>query len=198
MKPRHLLLSAAVLVFTTGVCVAKAHKHPPPPKKPAQQPTPAPAPPPPPKTAVPSVQLQYFFDQHLDHILGPIDAKIPPLPRDPLTELIEGFKDGLATAPPENKPMYEAAIGVCDLLVRAMDEREKHASNLQAAFAHSLDPAPADRTVNRRLDAVNEVLITTRREWTYRAVNLRKLINIRYAQERQKERDVATAAKPST
>ncbi len=93
--------------------------------------------------------------------------------------------------------MYEAAVGVCDLITRAIDEREKHASNLQGAFAHSLDPAPGDRTVNRRADAVNEVLITTKREWTYRAVNLRKLISIRYAQERQKERDAASAAKPS-
>ena len=94
--------------------------------------------------------------------------------------------------------MYEAAIGVCDIIARAMDEREKHASNLQGAFAHSLDPAPADRTVNRRLDAANEILITTNREWTYRAVGLRKLISIRYAQERQKERDATAAAKPRT
>jgi hypothetical protein len=199
MKTRHLLLAAAVFVIAVNVCCAKPHKHPPAQKKSASQQAQVSATPaPPPKTALPSVQLQYFFDMHLNDIFAPIDAKTPLLPRNQLSELTEGLKDNLATASPDKKAMYEAALGVCDLLARAMDEREKHATNLQAAFAHSLDPAPADRTVNRRLDAVNEVLITTKREWTFRAVNLRKLVDLRYAQERQKERDVAASAKPGT
>jgi hypothetical protein len=175
---------------------AKPHKHPPQKKPAASAPAPAATPAPPPASAPPSAQLQYFFDIHLNDILGPIDAKIPPLPTNQLTQLKENLKDGLAAAPDARKPIYQAAIGVCDALDQAMTEREKHAVNLQSASVHSADPAPADRTVNRRVGAVNDLLITTKTQWSNRAVYLRKVINTRYAQEREAERTAPAEAPP--
>ena len=194
MKLCHIVLAVTAFVVVADISAAKPHKHPRPQKqaqKPAQPPVPAPAPPSP-GSALPSVQLQYFFDKHLGNILGPLDTH-PPDPSNDLTRLKEGLKDGAAAAPSERKAMYDAAVVVCDLLAQAMTERAQHSVNLDSAFVHSKDPH-----LDGRASAVNDALITAKTQWANRSLLLRKLIRIRYAQEREAERTAASAAKPGT
>src|SRR6266566_8603284 len=78
---------------------------------------------PPPK---PSDLLSLFFHNHLDRILSPIGQPRPvPLPRARVTELREQFADQFSKAPDTDKPMYQAAVAVCDAVSSAMDERQK-------------------------------------------------------------------------
>src|SRR5438552_17560360 len=82
----------------------------------------------------PSDLLSVFFRNHLDRILSPIDQSVP-LPRTRVTELRTQFADQWAKAPDAKKPMFEAAVRVCDALASAMDEREKAIASLQGSAA---------------------------------------------------------------
>jgi hypothetical protein len=192
MKPHQIVAITLAFTVAAPLCFAKP-KHPQQ-RKPTQAPAQAlaPAPPPPPASALPSVQLQYFFDKHLGNILGPLDTH-PPDPSDDLTRLKEGLKDSAAAASPERKAPFHAALGVCDLLQQAMTERAQHSVNLDSAFVHSRDPH-----LDGRASAVNDALITAKTQWANRSFLLRKLIRIRYAQEREAERTVSSVAKPGT
>src|SRR5438067_8114335 len=84
----------------------------------------------------PSDVLSVFFHNHLDRILSPIGQPKPvPLPRARITQLREHFIDQGSKAPEPKKPMYEAAIAVCDAVSAAMDEREKAIASLQGSAA---------------------------------------------------------------
>jgi hypothetical protein len=74
-----------------------------------------------------------------------------------------------------------------------MTERAQHSVNLDSAFVHS-----RDAHLDGRASAVNDALITAKIQWANRSLLLRKLIRIRYAQERESERTAASAAKPGT
>jgi len=67
----------------------------------------------------PSDLLSMFFRNNLDRILSPIDQSVP-LPRARVTELREQFIDQGSKAPEPKKPMYEAAIAVCNAVSAAI------------------------------------------------------------------------------
>ena len=166
----------------------------------------------------PSDLLALFFHNHLDRILSPIGQPNPvPLPRARVTQLREQFIDQGSKAPEPKKPMYEAAIAVCDAVSAAMDEREKAIASLQGSAAvhapsdlgaHRKDiPSRgglgtamlADTTVrreahdeaNRKQDARqtdNFFTVQQKNQWTQRALQLRQQIDGLAARERDAER----------
>jgi hypothetical protein len=84
----------------------------------------------------PSEVLSLFFHNHLDRILSPIGQPKPvPLPHARVTQLREQFADQFSKAPDTDKPMYQAAVAVCDSVSAAMDERQKAIASLQASRA---------------------------------------------------------------
>ena len=163
----------------------------------------------------PSDVLSLFFHNHLDRILSPIGQPKPvPLPRARVTQLREQFIDQDQKAPEPKKPMYEAAIAVCDAVSAAMDERDKAIASLQgsAAFVHAPSDLGAHRKdipsrgglgtamladttvqreaheeVNRKQDARqtdNFFTVQQKNQWSQRALQLRQQIDGLAARER--------------
>jgi hypothetical protein len=198
MKATRTIIAAGLLFATTAIALGQ--------QKPAQQPPPRP----PPK---PSDLLSMFFHNHLDRILSPIGQPKPvPLPRVRVTELREQFTNQGSKAPEAKKPMYEAAVAVCDAISYAMDERQKAIASLQGSAAV---PAPSDlgahRTdlsrnpwiadlqlqregheeQNRKQEArQTDNFFTTQQknQWIQRTIQLRQQIDRLYAREREAER----------
>jgi hypothetical protein len=88
----------------------------------------------PPGPRPPSVELGEFGGAHLEKILAPLEEQIG-LPRSELSQLRQSLSDRRATAPENEKPVYQAAILVCNALSQAMDEREKAVASFQSSAA---------------------------------------------------------------
>jgi hypothetical protein len=88
----------------------------------------------PPGPRPPSVELGEFGGAHLEKILAPLERQIV-LPRSELSQLQQSFRDRRATAPENEKPVYQAAILVCTALSQAMNEREKAVASFQSSSA---------------------------------------------------------------
>jgi hypothetical protein len=204
MKATRLIIAAGLLFVTTVVALAQ--------QKPGQQPAQKPP-------QKPSDLLSLFFHNHLDRILSPIGQPRPvPLPRARVTELREQFIDQGSKAPEPKKPMYQAAIAVCDAVSAAIDEREKAIASLQGSAAvhapsdlgaHRKDipnrggigtAMLADATLqreaheeaNRKQEARqtdNFFTVQQKNQWTQRALQLRQQIDRLYAREREAERE---------
>jgi hypothetical protein len=167
-----------------------------------------------------------FFRNNLDRILSPIDQSVP-LPRARVTELREQFIDQGSKAPEPKKPMYEAAIAVCNALSAAMDEREKAIASLQGSVAvhapsdlgaHRKDiPSrgglgtamladatlrrEANEEANRKQEARqtdNFFTVQQKNQWTQRALQLRQQIDRLAAREREAERETEQTIAPSS
>jgi len=199
MKATRLIIAAGLLFATIAITLAQQQAGRKPPPK-------------------PSDVISLFFHNHLDRILSPIGQPKPvPLPRARVTQLREQFIDQGSKAPEPKKPMYEAAIAVCDAVSAAMDEREKAIASLQGSAAvhapsdlgaHRKDiPSRgglgtamlADTTVqreaheeaNRQQDARqtdNFFTVQQKNQWTQRALQLRQQIDGLAARERDAER----------
>ena len=201
MKPTRIIIISAVLLFAiTAIALAQ--------QNPAQK---------------PSDVLSLFFRNHLDRILSPIGQRVPvPLPHARVAELREKFADQWSKAPDVDKPMYQAAVAVCDALLAAMDERQKAIASLQGSAAvHGPSDLGAHRkdipTHGTRADAQLAGLELQREEheqqnrkqeaaqndnffntqlktnWSQRAAQLRQNINTLYSRERDAERSTQQA-----
>jgi hypothetical protein len=172
----------------------------------------------------PSDLLSLFFRNHLDRILSPIGQKVPvPLPHARVAELREKFADQWSKAPDVDKPMYQAAVAVCDAVSAAMDERQKAIASLQGSAAvhgpselgaHRKDiptrGARADGQLaglelqregheeqNRKQEAAqNDNFFNTqlKTNWSQRAAQLRQNISALYSRERDAERSTQQPA----
>jgi len=166
----------------------------------------------------PSEVLSLFFHNHLDRILSPIGQPKPvPLPHARVTQLREQFADQFSKAPDTDKPMYQAAVAVCDAVSSAMDERQKAIASLQGSRAvHGPSDLGARRKdiptrgtlgdaqlaglelqkeaheeQNRKQEArQNDSFLNTqlKTNWTQRALQLRQRIDSLYSREREAER----------
>jgi hypothetical protein len=195
MKAIHIILAAASLLLTTTAV--------------AQQ--------------KPSEVLSLFFRNHLDRILSPIGQPKPvPLPHARVTQLREQFADQFSKAPDTDKPMYQAAVAVCDAVSAAIDERQKAITSLQGSRAvHGPSDLGARRKdiptrgtlgdaelaglelqreaheeQNRKQEArQNDNFFNTqlKTNWTQRTSQLRQNINALYARERDAERSADQA-----
>jgi hypothetical protein len=191
MKATRTIIAAGLLFATTAIALAQ--------QKPAPQPA-----------HKPSDVLSLFFHNHLDRILSPIGQPRPvPLPRARVTELREQFANQWSKAPEAKKPMYEAAVAVCDAISAAMDEREKAIASLQGSAAvHAPSDLGAHRIdhpkrwtydwereqheeENRKQEArQTDNFFTTQQknQWAQRTIQLRQQIDRLYAREREAER----------
>ena len=172
----------------------------------------------------PSEVLSLFFHKHLDRILSPIGQPKPvPLPRARVTQLREQFADQFSKAPDTDKPMYQAAVAVCDAVAAAMDERQKAIASLQGSSAvHGPSDLGARRKdiptrgswadaqlaglelqregheeQNRKQEAAqNDNFFNTqlKTNWSQRAAQLRQNINALYSRERDAERSTQQPA----
>jgi hypothetical protein len=169
----------------------------------------------------PSELLSLFFRNHLDRILSPIGQRVPvPLPHARVAELREKFADQWSKAPDVDKPIYQAAVAVCDAVSAAMDERQKAIASLQGSAAvHGPSDLGAHRkdipTRGTRADAQLAGLELQREEqnrkqeaaqndnffntqlktnWSQRAAQLRQNINALYSRERDAERSTQRPA----
>jgi hypothetical protein len=82
----------------------------------------------------PSLALSRFGQAHLDQILGPVDQNVN-LPRNELMQLRASFNLWMSKAPPNEQPAWRVALGVCDALNNAMDEREKARASVEGSSA---------------------------------------------------------------
>jgi hypothetical protein len=114
MKPTRIIIISGVFVFAANA-IGLAQQRPP---------------------QKPSDLLSLFFRNHLDKILSPIGQKVPvPLPHARVAELREKFVDQWSKASDVDKPMYRAAVAVCDAVSAAMDERQKAMASLHGSAA---------------------------------------------------------------
>jgi hypothetical protein len=142
----------------------------------------------------PSLALSRFGQAHLDQILSPIDQNVN-LPRNELMQMRESFMMWMAKAPPNEQQAWRTAIGVCDALNNAMDEREKARASLAGSSAvhggYDLGAHRKDRPGywehereqheedNRKEEAAQKDVFlntTLRTQWTKRAMQLRQNI----------------------
>jgi hypothetical protein len=166
----------------------------------------------------PSEVLSLFFHNHLDRILSPIGQPKPvPLPHARVTQLRELFADQFSKGPDTDKPMYQAAVAVCDAVSSAMDERQKAIASLEGSRGvhgpsdlgarrkdiptrGSLGDAQlaglelqreAHEEQNRKQETrQNDSFFNAqlKTNWTQRTLQLRQNIDALYAREREAER----------
>jgi len=155
----------------------------------------------------PSLALSRFGGAHLDQILAPIDQNVN-LPRNELMQLRESFAAWMAKAPPNEQQAWRTAIGVCDALNNAMDEREKARAGLEGSSAvhgsYDLGAHRKDRPkyweyereqheeANRRQEAAQKdafLNTTLRTQWSRRAMQLRQQIVSLHGRLEQLERE---------
>jgi hypothetical protein len=198
---RIIIISAVLLFAITAIALAQ--------QKPVQK---------------PSDLLSLFSRNHLDGILSPIGQRVPvPLPHARVAELREKFADQCSKAHDVDKPMYQAAVAVCDAVSAAMDERQKAIASLQGSAAvhgpsdlgaHRKDiPTRGTRAdaqlaglelqregheeQNRKQEAAqNDNFFNTqlKTNWSQRAAQLRQNINALYSRERDAERSTQQPA----
>ena len=68
------------------------------------------------------MDLSRFVGANLDKILGSLEVKVP-LPRAELAQLRVSFATRFSKASLAERAQFQAALGVCDAISQAMDER---------------------------------------------------------------------------
>ena len=152
----------------------------------------------------PSAALSQFCQAHLDQILAPIDQNIA-LPHNELTQLRGSFAVWMAKAPANESAAWRAALGLCDALNGAMNEREKAQIGVQnASDIHATDLGARRKDRPRYLEyqrerdeqakyerdaARKDVFLNgaLRRQWAERATQLRQQITNLQGRLQQRE-----------
>ena len=161
---------------------------------------------------MPSVSLQSFLDAHLDQILAPLDAEGLKHP-DLITDFRSALADTASKAPPVKQPAFQAALGVCNALANALNERENAAANFQGlnsskssaslgvvSKAHHLSrmelhsEARARQAANRTDASFKN---SQKSQWVQRATQLRQGIQQLCARERDVERQISAEMQAS-
>jgi len=123
-----------------------------------------------PSTApLPSTQLGPFMSDQLGAVLAPLDHDTSA-PRQQAVELREKFADEMEMVSEPEKPPYKQAVIVLELIIGAMDEREKA---INEAHHKSARARPSRAAV---------------KQWANRSNVLRQTIDRAYAVERKMER----------
>lgn len=79
----------------------------------------------PPKVPTPFERLSTRVEGDINNIFSPLEGEGAPMPTQDLRTLRETFQDGISTAPRNQRPMYGAAVMICDQLLESIQEREK-------------------------------------------------------------------------
>src|SRR5436309_573584 len=106
------------------------------------------------ETSRPSEQVQQFLDQRLATVLMPLGDP-GDQPRTKIAkqnmELRQQFSDALASAPESQKPVFAAAIDVCEGVARVIEEHDKALADLQSSTGKDHFDAIRSQSSARRL-----------------------------------------------
>lgn len=146
--------------------------------------------------ASPVAQLSQFIDAHVDEILGPLpfemQGQIPSPAQNPqLRVLREGIRDRQRDAAQDEKRLYESAALLCDDLLRAGEERNRHIGRINDTRAKSSASPLATDPENHRLERLAFFENGIALSWQGASRKLRAVIDQRYRQVRELERNLS-------
>jgi hypothetical protein len=160
----------------------------------------------------PGERLSQFLHAHLDGVLAPLGT--PGFAdTQAIMDLGESFADAGSKQPAAGRPPYQAAIDVCNALIKAVTERNQTVANFSAATAVRGDsdlgarrrdhagPLETEREQQEAKVRVKEAVKTDavltagqKNQWATRAAALRQNIEQLYARQREIERRANAAA----
>lgn len=155
-------------------------------------------PPPPAATPIMPASLPPVFERlsarvegDINTIFSPLEGSDAPMPTQDLRKLRENFQDGLDRVSINQRAMYEAAVNLCDSLLRAVNEREKSMIRLLDSRSKP-SAAVADRGRGKRDSRAQETdlffEVTIKKDWASRSQALRQQVADQYSQLRTQER----------
>jgi len=146
--------------------------------------------------ANPVVRLSQFIDAHVDEILGPLpfetQGQIPSLGQNhQLRVLREGIRDRQRGAAKDEKRLYETAALLCDDLLYASEERNRHIGRINDTRANSNASQLATNPETHRLERLAFFENGIALSWQETSKKLRAVIDQRYRQVRELERNLS-------
>lgn len=149
---------------------------------------------PPPQTC-PVERLSAFIDAHVEQILGPLPFETQsPIPSPPqnqeLSILRENLREMRRDAAAEKRRLYETAVLLCDDLLRAGEERDRHIGRINDTRAKSKPSPLATDPEQHRLERLAFFENGIALSWQEASAKLRAVIDRRYRQLREPERDL--------
>lgn len=143
--------------------------------------------------ANPVARLSDFIDAQVDEILGPLpleaEGKLPSPPQNhDLRVLRESIRDQQRKATAEEQRIYEAAALLCDDLLRAGEERDRHLGRLNDTRAKSKQSSISTDPEQSRLERLAFFENGIALSWQGASRKLRAVIDRRYRQLRELER----------
>ncbi len=147
----------------------------------------------PPARTGPVERLSAFLDTHVDQILGPLpfgaESPIPPTTQNrELRTLRENLRAMKRDAAAEKQHLYETAILLCDDLLRAGEERDRHIGRINDTRAKSKPSPLATDPERHRLERLAFFEKGIALSWQEESGKLRAAIDRRYRQLRELER----------
>lgn len=148
----------------------------------------------PPARTDPVERLSAFIDAHVDQVLGPLpfgaESPIPSPPQNhELRILRENLRDMKRDAAAEKKRLHETAVLLCDDLLRAGEERDRHIGRINDTRAKSKPSPLATNPEQHRLERLAFFENGIALSWQEESGKLRAVIDRRYRQLRELERD---------
>jgi hypothetical protein len=145
--------------------------------------------------ADPVQRLSQFIDTHIDQIIGPLpfeaEGRIDsPSQSHHLRLLREKFRDLQGPAMKEEKRLYEMAALLCDDLLRATEERDRHIARINDTRAKSKVSPLAGNSEQHRLERLKFFENGIALSWQETSRKVRAVIDRRYRQLREMERQL--------
>lgn len=144
-------------------------------------------------TEHPIIRLSLFVDEHVDEILGPLPLETEGVIAAPsrthhLRALRENIRDLQTAAPTAESLRYTTAVHLCDELLQAIEERDKHVARINDTRAKNTVSAlatdPSQHKAERLAFFENGIVLA----WNDVSRKLKGKIDRRYRQLRELER----------
>ena len=134
----------------------------------------------------PSDRLSPYMGKWLDKLLGPVDTRVKGPDREEVLRLGTALRAEALAGKPARRPVYEAALRVCNGLLGAIDARAGMAALLSEAQGNTL--SFRDPLTNRMVQ--NRAFLTTSlgTRWARDAGSRKATLRGAYAQLKERER----------
>jgi|GEM_PF-1991507 len=135
-------------------------------------------------------RLSTLADKHIDSIFSPLDDKAALMPHQELRKLRENLADDATKASPEERPLYQTAIQLCDSLLKAVKERESSSSSLAALHSTPHSTSLSDNKDKSKDAADKQQLFETgiKQRWVENSKGYRDQAAALYKRLREEER----------
>lgn len=149
----------------------------------------------PPTEPGPVKRLSEFVDAHVEEILGPLplgtEGLIPSPPQNHVLRVLrERLRDMGRGASPGQKRLYETAVLLCDDLLRAGEERDRHIGRINDTRSKSKPSPLAADPERHRLERLGFFENGIALSWQEASRKMRAVIDQRYRQLRELERNL--------